>query len=287
MVCDICSRPMAPAVCAWTYRCARCGLWQSTLAAAINAETHQLDEHERARALRNLRAGNFHRIFERLARLAPERPQRVLDVGCAYGWFLEEAASRGLTAVGIEPDRRTAAIARARGHDVIEGYFPEALPDSASFDVIVFNDVLEHLPDVHGMLAASAARLSAGGFLVLSIPVSSGTLFTAARMMARLGWIAPWRRLWQATFPSPHVYYFNRTNLGSAAESHGFSCVERGPLDVFQPRGLWSRLRFDRRRAMMANLALYAALIALYPIYRALGRPDTEMLIYRYEGRVP
>jgi SAM-dependent methyltransferase len=271
-------------VCDWTFRCAHCGLWNSTLVPAIEAREHPLSEDDRFRGLEHIRLANFNRIFERLSRLTALESLRLLDVGCAYGWFLESAVSRGMVAIGVEPDARTAQVPRSRGLDVIEGYFPECLPASRIFDVIVFNDVLEHIPDVHGMLAACAGAITPGGFLVLSVPTSSGTLFRLARVIGRLGWKGPWRRLWQQAFPSPHVYYFNRANLDYALRTHGFSHADAQATAVFHPKGLWSRMKFDRRSSAVVNVALYLGLLAAWPLYRILGRPDTELLIYRHDG---
>ncbi len=284
MTCAICGHPTAPAVCDWTFRCSNCGLWQSTLTPAIGSRQHALSEADRFRGLEHVRLANFNVIFDRLSRLTRLESLRLLDVGCAYGWFLEAARSRGMAAVGVEPDPATARVARSRGLEVTEGYFPQCLSATDIFDVIVFNDVLEHIPQVHGMLASCAAALTPRGYLVLSVPTSSGTLFWLAQTAARVGWQAPWRRLWQEAFPSPHVYYFNRENLDAALRVHGFARADALDTTVFHPKGLWSRLQFDRQSRVLVNAVLYIALLAVYPVYRLLGRPDTELLIYRREG---
>jgi SAM-dependent methyltransferase len=284
MTCDVCTHPLAPAVCAWTFRCAGCGLWQSTLVPAIDAEDHPLSENDRYKGLEHVRHANFDLILDRLSRLTRLDSTRLLDVGCAYGWFLEAAQSKGITGVGIEPDAVTARHARARGLDVVHGYFPDCLSPTDVFDVIVFNDVLEHIPDVRAMLGACARAMRDGGLLVLSVPTSTGTLFRGARTLARAGWTGPWRRLWQEAFPSPHVYYFNRSNLDLALRTHGFSRVDAQETTVFHPRGLWARVQFDRRSVAAVNVLVYLGLLAAYPMYRALGRADTELLIYRKDA---
>jgi SAM-dependent methyltransferase len=284
MTCDVCRQPMTASVRDWTFVCDRCGLWQSSMQPAIDVAGHSLSEADRFRGLEHIRSTNFDRIFALLAQLHGDSALRLLDVGCAYGWFLEAARGRGITAIGIEPDPRTAQVARGRGLDILEGYFPQCLPTSARFEVIVFNDTLEHIPDVQAMLAACAAALTSGGTLVLSVPTSSGTLFRLAAGLARLGWTGPWRRLWQESFPSPHVYYFNRENLDAALRSHGFSRFAAEGTVVFHPRGLWSRLQFDRRSSTALNAWLYAGLLAAYPVYRMVARADTELLIYRRDG---
>lgn len=281
MTCDLCGSQTAPSVCDWTFQCPHCGLWQSTLVPTIDAHEHSLSEDDRFSGLEHLRRANFNRIFERLSQLTSLESLKLLDVGCAYGWFLEAAVSRGIAAVGVEPDTRTGQLAESRGLEVVHGYFPQCLSASDIFDIIVFNDTLEHIPNVHAMLAACAGAMVRGGLLVLSVPTSSGTLFWLARVMARLGWKGPWLRLWQQAFPSPHVYYFNRANLDSALQAHGFSRVDAQGTAVFHPKGLWSRMKFDRRSPTVVNVALYLGLLAVYPAYRILGRPDTELLIYR------
>jgi SAM-dependent methyltransferase len=278
---------MRSAVTSWTYRCPHCGLWRSTLTPGINVDGHALSEEDRFRGLAPIRLANFRTVFEHLSIFTPLESLRVLDVGCAYGWFLEAAMARRMTAVGLEPDARTAQIARAKGLDVVQGYFPDSLPDAASFDVVVFNDVLEHIPGVNRILAASGQALKRNGFLVLNLPSSSGSLFRLASIAARLGWLAPWKRLWQLAFPSPHVYYFNRTNLDVALQAHGFHRVAARSTRVFHPKGLWSRLKLDKRSHPAANMLLYLVLLAAYPFYRVLGSSDTELLICRYDGRPP
>jgi hypothetical protein len=145
----------------------------------------------------------------------------------------------------------------------------------------VFNDTLEHMPRLHDTAAACARTIVPGGFLVLSVPTSAGTLFRLARVAAGVGWLGPWRRLWQESFPSPHLYYFNRWNLDAVLGAHGFRRADAQETDVFYPAQLWTRLKLDRRSSTAVNVAVFVVLSAAYPLYRTIGRADTELLIYR------
>jgi 2-polyprenyl-3-methyl-5-hydroxy-6-metoxy-1,4-benzoquinol methylase len=73
---------------------------------------------------------------------------RVLDVGCGTGSVsLHVAANTGAQIIGVEPDERRAALARERGLDVrAEMLTDDLLARLGSFDVVMFADVLEHLP---------------------------------------------------------------------------------------------------------------------------------------------
>ena len=120
----------------------------STFAAKINTNK-RIDEAARARALRAIRLASFNRLLNDCASLI--RPGgTILDVGCAHGWFFSAANNKGFVCTGIEPDEEMALHARREGHNVIVGFFPDAIAIDQSFNAIMFNDVFEHLPDLNG-----------------------------------------------------------------------------------------------------------------------------------------
>jgi SAM-dependent methyltransferase len=259
-------------------------MWQSTLEPSIDWRNDAIGEADRVNGLEHIRRANSALILQRLGQLMSLRGRRVLDVGCAYGWFLSAAARHGMAVVGIEPDAYTCRAARADGLDVRSGYFPDGLTDGEEFDLVVFNDVLEHIPDLHRVLATCARVVAPQGLIVISVPTSQGMLFRCGRVLAQAGFMKPWERLWQKPFPSPHCYYFNRTALDLALGHHRF--VRRhaeGTISV-RPRGLWSRLRFDRKCSVAASAVLYIGVMFLYPLYRLVGRTDKELLIYGREN---
>ena len=280
LTCDLCGRRLIQRVCPWTFWCGQCRTWQSTLEPRIGSQTDAIDEQDRVVALEHIRRANSALILQRLARVMNLSGRRVLDVGCAYGWFLSAAAGQGMAVVGIEPDAYTARAARLEGLDVRGGYFPGSLSEGEIFDLVVFNDVLEHIPDVHRVLASSATVVAPDGVIVISVPTTAGMLFRIARVLAYVGLFKPWERLWQKPFPSPHRYYFNRPALDRALAGHGFVRLHAEGTTSIHPRGLWARLRFDRRSSIVVNALLYAGLLVLYPIYRLAGRSDKELLIY-------
>lgn len=101
------------------------------------------------------------------------RPLDVLDVGCWDGANAEKYRTiLGGTARGIEVFPKEANKARARGIDVAEvdlegGRFPWA---ADSVDVVVVNQVFEHLKNVWIPMSEIARVLKPGGTLVFSVP---------------------------------------------------------------------------------------------------------------------
>jgi 2-polyprenyl-3-methyl-5-hydroxy-6-metoxy-1,4-benzoquinol methylase len=102
----------------------------------------------------------------------PLESRRILDVGChmgAFGALIK--ASLKAEVWGVEPNSETAAIAKlALDHVIVELFSDEIQIPDRYFDVIVFNDVLEHMPDPWSALRLAARKLAANGSIVASIP---------------------------------------------------------------------------------------------------------------------
>jgi 2-polyprenyl-3-methyl-5-hydroxy-6-metoxy-1,4-benzoquinol methylase len=108
--------------------------------------------------------------LDRLASVHRE-PGTLLEIGCGTGTFVIEAARKGWTALALEPGAAAAAVARERGVDVIEGYFPQDLPgDRSRFDVIAVLDVLEHFADPRRFLTVIRTHLQPAGRLFIQVP---------------------------------------------------------------------------------------------------------------------
>jgi len=124
------------------------------------------------------------RAVKDLGRLVPvrrrglfRRRMRVLDVGCAYGGFLVAFAEMGARVTGIdfnEPLLRLAAVnlrEQGRDADLVLGDALEAHPSfQGRFDLILANDVLEHVPAPEVLLRNLRAWLSDDGAAYLQIP---------------------------------------------------------------------------------------------------------------------
>lgn len=281
MACVVCGKSTDTGLAPWHQTCGACGYESAALQPTINdgAAHQQVDEADREAGLKGIRQQNFEVIVNYAARFAPPAATALLDVGAAHGWFLEAAAPR-FGVLGLEPDTVVAEATAARGLPVRQGYFPEALRDGERFDVIVFNDVIEHIPDIRAALAACHARLAPDGLLVLNLPSSAGLFYRLAKLLARLGLRGPFERLWQKGLPSPHVHYFRPSNLTALAESEGFTLQLSTELPAVRAKGLLARLRCAGDVHPVSLYATYAAVMLALPVLRAFPS-DIALCLYR------
>jgi 2-polyprenyl-3-methyl-5-hydroxy-6-metoxy-1,4-benzoquinol methylase len=279
--CIVCGGAKHAGLAAWHAVCAGCQYESADLQPAINdaATRHVIDEKAREKSLKALRVDNFKWIVEHAAKQVRPGAKSLLDVGSAHGWFLEEA-SKKFTVLGIEPDETVGGAAAKRGLPVRAGYFPEALNPGESFDVIVFNDVIEHIPAIEGAIAASQARLNDGGILILNLPSSAGFFYTLSKLFARIGWLSPFERLWQKGLPSPHVHYFRHKNITELVCKRGFELTSSAELPSLRANGLLERLRFTGEVGKLASYVQYVILLCAIPMLR-LFPSDIIVCVFR------
>jgi 2-polyprenyl-3-methyl-5-hydroxy-6-metoxy-1,4-benzoquinol methylase len=108
-----------------------------------------------------------------LKHLIPREVKRALDVGCGAGAFgAVLKASRGAEVWGVECRADVADVASTRLSKVITGDAAVVLPTlpESHFDLIAFNDVLEHMVDPESILRSSARLLAPNGVVMVSLP---------------------------------------------------------------------------------------------------------------------
>lgn len=225
----------------WLFHCPQCGFWESTLKPGAGTGIGGLED---------LRRRNNEMILDRLERHGSLRGKRVLEVGSAWGWFLEAASRRGARAHAIEPEDANVKLSRDRlasTHPDIEiehGFFPGGLADRGPYDVIIFNDVFEHIPFPSRVIASVAEILAPGGFAVINIPSSDGIFFKLSRVLDRFGFSSPLERLWLKGFSSPHISFFNKSNLTACVDGNtNLRNIDWFPLVPINRNGLHSRIK--------------------------------------------
>jgi N-acetylglucosaminyl-diphospho-decaprenol L-rhamnosyltransferase len=140
-------------------------------------------------------------------------PGRILDVGCGRGDLAAAFQRHGWDAYGVEPSAAATASAAAHGVKMHNGPLDDAPFEPASFDAIVMNHSLEHIPAPGKALERALELLRPGGLLAVSVP-NFGSW-----QARRFG--SDW---YQLDVPR-HLQHFERGTLAGLAERSGFEVV--------------------------------------------------------------
>lgn len=142
---------------------------------------------------------------------------RVLDVGCGTGSITAVAnRGKGNTVIGLEPDPTRAALARSRGFEVHEELLTSEFVERAGrFDVIVFADVLEHIPDPQKTLNIAISALKPGGLILTSVP---NVAHITVRLMLLFG---RWEYQQVGIMDATHLRWFTAKTYRRFIESSG------------------------------------------------------------------
>jgi SAM-dependent methyltransferase len=155
--------------------------------------------------------------------------RRVLDVGCASGYFIKQAVDDGWQATGI--DRSKTLAQRARDYaatQVIDGILEDMNLADSPYPVVTAWEVVEHVRDPNAFFAALAKNTAPGGLLALSTPLANGlparVLGTKFPMLA----------------PPEHLSLFTRRSINFLASGCGFEEVSYRSFSNLGPSSLAS-----------------------------------------------
>ncbi len=109
------------------------------------------------------------------ARHAPTPGKLVVDIGCNDGLFLKSCADIGVDTLGIEPAANIAALARAKGIEVVNEYFGAEMAAGVRdrygpATVITTTNTFNHIDDLHGFMQGVDVLLADDGTFIVEVP---------------------------------------------------------------------------------------------------------------------
>jgi 2-polyprenyl-3-methyl-5-hydroxy-6-metoxy-1,4-benzoquinol methylase len=126
---------------------------------------------------------------------------QLLEVGCGSGTRLKRMADLGWRVEGVDFDPIGVRNAQAKGLKVHLGKLAEQRYAADTFDAVVMNHVIEHVPDPRELLIECHRILKPGGRLVVITP-------NEGSWGHRL-----YRTDWRGLEPPRHLHLFNSASL--------------------------------------------------------------------------
>jgi len=159
---------------------------------------------------RKLRAVNqFGYIVSRI----PVKGGRVLEVGSAEGYLLEQFEKAGNEIFGTEYSDFMRAVALEKLHIKLSDMDFLALDESVKYDLILMSHVFEHFKELGPVLEKASRLLKPGGHFFIEVPNSPKKKEVEQSVL-------------QDYLNTEHFYNFNARNLRTVVEKSGFSVVD-------------------------------------------------------------
>ena len=203
----------------------------------------------------------FHANRGVMASFLPADYARVLEVGCAAGGFSTHL-TRPCEIWGIEPNGQAAELARSRLHKVLRGFYSDVaaeLPDNY-FDLVICNDVIEHMPDHDQFLEEIRTKMKPSGCIVGSIPNIRHVTALFKLLVAR---DFPYAN--SGILDRTHLRFFTQKSLLRAFRQHGYivedmrgigSVIVHGLSRPDNPLAPWKNTLFKLASASVVLLTL-------------------------------
>jgi len=196
---------------------------------------------------------------------------RLLDVGCATGFFLDLARSQGWEVLGSEVSEFSAGYARERfGLDVRLGTLRQLHLDTASFHAVTMWDVIEHVVDPLAELQEVRRILRPQGVLSIITPDAGSWM---ARLLGRR-W-EEFRRVRE------HIYFFSRRTMRDMLRKAGLEVVRMESADkVFYLGPAIQRLKYYTWDGAVTSAAARLVYRLGLDKVRVNVNPLTKMTVY-------
>lgn len=170
----------------------------------------------------------------------PSNVKKVLEIGCGEGEF-REFFSTSVEYWGIEPNKEVFVIAEPKFYKVFNATYEEVeeyIPDSY-FDLIVCNDVIEHMVDHDKFLEHIKSKMKSDGYLLISIP-NVRYIYNLYNLIFK----KDWQYEEQGILDNTHLRFFTRKSLINSLLRHGYKIESFEGVNKVNPNGFKKIIKY-------------------------------------------
>jgi 2-polyprenyl-3-methyl-5-hydroxy-6-metoxy-1,4-benzoquinol methylase len=171
------------------------------------------------------------------------RPQTVLELGCGDGGVGAVLKKRfGCRAIGIEVSESAAEKARVNLDQVYVANIEtmDLAELGGTFDLIIANDVLEHLIDPWAAVSRLRPLLNDGGKFVASMPN-----IRCYKALFKLVFKAEWQYCDAGILDRTHLRFFTKSSMRALFEDNGYRIETLEGLRPPRIRHIWKWLQYQ------------------------------------------
>ncbi|OGS01803.1 MAG: hypothetical protein A3G41_04255 [Elusimicrobia bacterium RIFCSPLOWO2_12_FULL_59_9] len=209
-------------------RCQHCGLFYVSPQPQVDLSSTELYDRDYYQTHPGF-AVNSEAIFKQFHKAELEQIERfvpvgrLLELGCAQGYFLWEAQKRGWKVTGIDVSKEAIGEGRRKfGLSLYEGMLDEAALPDGEYDVVYCHHMLEHTTKPYEVLLGIYRKLKPGGIVVIGVPNESAFSTLLGNLRAKM-----FHEEWTSNLCPPlHLFGFTPKTLRLMLEKAGLSVLK-------------------------------------------------------------
>ncbi len=256
-ICTICNSDLKK-INNYVFECKKCFFLKSNLKSGYGREIEGIEE---------LRRTNFKQIIKVVKSIKGLEQFKILEIGSGNGLFIDECNASQIDILGSEADDEQVSLLKKKFSNILQISLPLERVDDLKFDkydFIVFNDVFEHLENLDKVISQLEFFLNENGKILINLPSSDGIIFKFAKLLNSIGISSFYDRLWQKNLSSPHLSYFNNSNLKLLFNKHGYDLIYNNYLNTVNKTGNYKRLNSTIKNKIVCFIITFFIYIFFY-----------------------
>ena len=256
-ICTICNSDLTK-INNYVFECKKCFFLKSNLKSGYGREIEGIED---------LRRKNFKQIIKVVKSIKGLKQFKILEIGSGNGLFIDECNASNIDISGSEADDEQVSLLKKKFSNILQISLPLEKVDDLKFDkydFIVFNDVFEHLENLDKVISQLEFFLNENGKILINLPSSDGIIFKFAKLLNNIGISSFYDRLWQKNLSSPHLSYFNNSNLKLLFKKHGYDLIYYNYLNTVNKTGNYKRLNSTIKNKIVCFIITFFIYIFFY-----------------------
>ena len=231
------------------------------------------------------RKNQLTREYAQILKLLDEFPNKgkLLDVGCAAGFFLNYAKQNNWEVEGVEVSKDLSEYARKElGLNVYTGRLSNISLQPKSYNVVTLIGVIEHLDDPQSVINDISKIIKPNGTLIILTENVESVLSKTLKSK------------WNGYMPPEHLSYFSKQSIQYLIQGKGFKLVNyieirsdlRASLggllsNSALKKNMKQSIDSDREKLSIFNVIFKKAFNILENIYEYIGFHDRMICVFK------